>query len=273
MECRDVREMADSFLGEELLAETNHEILRHMETCPACRADLAARRALRAAVKRAFHNTRDLDPSPEFMANLGTTLRDAAHTVRAPRGIRFQRWLTIAATVLLAIALGFAYRGVGWITATDALARAAVGDHRNCALQFRLAEKPISLEEAAQRYGAPYRVLESLPPNDVTTVVGPAHVLERHACVYDGRRFAHVVLEYGGTHVSLLVTARDDGARITVPDEARPTLNEGRVDSMSVVSVQASRYMIFLVGDLAQPDLARLADALAGPLSRQLAGV
>ena len=46
MECRDVREMADSFLGEELLTETNHEILRHLDTCPVCRADLAGRRAL-----------------------------------------------------------------------------------------------------------------------------------------------------------------------------------------------------------------------------------
>jgi anti-sigma factor RsiW len=273
MECRDVREMADSFLGEELLTETNHEILRHLETCPVCRTDLAARRALRAAVQRAFHHTRDLDPSAAFMAHLRATLRDAAHTVRAPRRIKFRGWWALAATVLLAIALGFAYRGRGWITAASGLARAAVGDHRNCALQFRLAEKPISLEEAAQGYGAPYRVLESLPPNDVTTAVGPAHVLERHACVYDGRRFAHVVLEYRGTHVSLLVTARDGGGLIGVPDEARPTLNEGRVDSMSVVSVQASQYMIFFVGDLAQADLARLADAVAGPLSRQLAGV
>ena len=42
MECRDVREMADSFLGEELLTETNHEILRHLETCPVCRAELGS---------------------------------------------------------------------------------------------------------------------------------------------------------------------------------------------------------------------------------------
>ena len=58
MECRDVREMADSFVGEELLTETNHEILRHLETCPTCRADLATRgeaysrtRTWRAAAK------------------------------------------------------------------------------------------------------------------------------------------------------------------------------------------------------------------------------
>jgi anti-sigma factor RsiW len=53
--------MADSFLAEELLTETNHEILRHLETCPACRADLAARRALREGLRRAFHHSSDLE--------------------------------------------------------------------------------------------------------------------------------------------------------------------------------------------------------------------
>jgi anti-sigma factor RsiW len=98
MECRDVREMADSFLAEELLTETNHEILRHLETCPVCREDIAARRALRAAVKRAFHNARDLESSQEFMVRLRTTLQDAARTVPARRRIRLQAWWALAAT-------------------------------------------------------------------------------------------------------------------------------------------------------------------------------
>ena len=42
MNCRDVREVADSFLCEELLTETNHEILRHLDTCPSCRTELHA---------------------------------------------------------------------------------------------------------------------------------------------------------------------------------------------------------------------------------------
>ena len=209
MECRDVRELADSFLSEEFLTETNHEMLRHLETCPGCRAELTTRRTIRASVRRAFERTPDLDPSPEFLAQLRTTLEQTAHTAPAGRGLRRQGWWGLAAMVLLAIALGLAFRGRGWITATGALARAAVGDHRNCALQFHLAEKPISLEEAAQRFDAAYRVLQRLPPTDVTTAGGLAHVIERHSCVYGGRRFAHIVLEYRGAHVSLLMTGVD----------------------------------------------------------------
>jgi anti-sigma factor RsiW len=273
MECRDVREMADSFLAEELLTETNHEILRHLDTCPVCREDLAARRALRAAVKRAFHNARDLESSQEFMVRLRTTLQDAARTVPARRRIRLQAWWALAATVLLVVALGLAYRGRDWITATGALARAAVGDHLNCALHFRLAEKPITLEEAARRYDVAYRVLENLPPNDVTTVAGTAHVLERHSCVYGGRRFAHVVLDYGGTRVSLLVTAVEGNAQLALPGEVLPHVSSaGHVDDMSVVSFRTSRHMVFVVADVAQADLVKLADAVAGPLYRGLAG-
>jgi len=274
MECRDVRELADSFLGEELLTETNHEILRHLETCPACRADLASRRELRDRTRRAFQSARNLDPSPEFVTQLRTRLQDTAHQGPARRGFRIQGWWALAATVLLAVTLGLAYRGRDWIAATSALARAAVGDHRNCALQFRLAEKPISLDEAAQRYGAAYRVLESLPPDDVVTAVGPAHVLERHACVYGGRRFAHIVFDYRGARVSLLVTAIEGGVQLALPGEALPHVTSaGRIDEMSVVSFRTSRQMVFFAGDVPQADLMKLADAVAEPLYRGLAGV
>ena len=273
MDCRDVRELADSFLAEELLTETNHEMLRHLETCPACRADLAARRSLRDGVRQAFQRSRELDPTPEFVTRLRGSLLQRAHHAPARRGIRFPAWWALAASVLLAVALGLGYRGRDWLTATAALARAAVGDHRNCALQFRLAERPISLEEAAQRYGAAYRVLETLPPNDVVTAVGPAHVLERHSCVYGGRRFAHIVFEYRGEKVSLLVTAAERSVHLILPREALPQVTStGRVDDMSVVSFRTGDHMVFLAGDVAEADLITLANTVARPLYRELAG-
>ena len=273
MECRDVRELADSFLGEELLTETNHEILRHLETCPVCRADLDGRRALRDGMRGAFQRAADLRPSPEFIAGLRTTLQNAAYQAPARRGIRLQGWWALAATVLLAVTVGLAYRGREWIAATGPLARAAVGDHLNCALHFRLAEKPITLEDAAARYAPAYRVLESLPTDDVMTPAGPAHVLERHACVYEGRRFAHIVFEYRGQKVSLLVTAAGRTPQLTLPGAAVPHVAAGgRVDEMSVVSFRASGQMVFFAGDVAQSDLMKLADAVAEPLYRGLAG-
>jgi len=273
MDCRDVREMADSFLAEELLTETNHEILRHLESCPVCRADLAGRRAVRDGVRRAFQRVPELGPSPEFVTRLQTELRNA-HRAHARRGAGFRGWWALAAAVLLAAALGLVYRGRNQVAAAGALARAAVGDHRNCALQFRLTEKPISLDEAASRYGSLYRVLASVPPDDVVTAAGPAHVLERHSCVYEGRRFAHVVLKYRDQLVSLLVTGYDGGAKPTLSAGVRPHVTSaGRIDDMSVVSFPTSRQIVFFAGDVAESDLSKLADAVAEPLYRGLSAV
>jgi hypothetical protein len=42
---------------------------------------------------------------------------------------------------------------------------------------------------------------------------------------------------------------------------------------MPVASFRMSRQIVFVAGDVAQPDLVKLADAVAAPLSRALAGV
>jgi hypothetical protein len=86
MECRDVRELADSFLSEQLLVETNHELLRHLDTCPDCRADIAGRRAMRDGLRAAFARAEDLRPRPEFAAELRATLRTSRP---GSRGVRY----------------------------------------------------------------------------------------------------------------------------------------------------------------------------------------
>ena len=273
MQCRDVREMADSYLSEELLVETNHEILRHLTLCPECRADLAARRALRESVRKAFGVANDLGPRPEFVAELRTGLRKVALHIPPRRTGVARRWWALAATVVLAVALAVVFGRHESVTPSGGLAQLAAGDHRNCALRFQLAEKPISLEEAAQRYDSAFRVLQELPPNDLMTAAGPAHVLERHSCVYAGRRFAHIVLRYRGVPVSLIVTRADGLSQTAIPDEALAHLtSEGRIDDVSVVSFRAARYMVFFAGDLEEADLLRLADLAAGPLRQQLTG-
>jgi len=106
MECRDVRELADSFLSEQLLVETNHELLRHLETCPVCRREMADRRALRDTLRSAFVHAEDLSPRPEFVAALRTVLRSSRSGIT--RRSVLQSWCVPG--VLEAVALGAAGR-------------------------------------------------------------------------------------------------------------------------------------------------------------------
>ena len=268
MQCREVRDLFDSYLAQELLTETNHEILRHLSGCPTCRADFAERRALREALQRAFARARDLEPRSEFSAELGVKLRDIAQAPQRP-GL-FSHWLALAATLVVGLGLAGTWWWANRLIRDRDLAAVAVGNHRNCALHFTLAEKPISLAEAAQHYDAAYRILEEVPPAEILTSSGTARVLERHSCVYAGRRFAHVVLQYHEKVVSLLVTKGEDGASTSLPLDAALHGDVRRIDDMSVLSFRSARHSIFLTGDVDRAELSSLAEVLAGPLTRRL---
>jgi anti-sigma factor RsiW len=257
MQCRDVRDLADSFLSEQLLVETNHEIVRHLETCPDCRADIAARRALREKIRSAFVHAEDLRPRPEWSAELAAKLRPPEGQIS--RRSVLKSWWALAAGLVLAAGGGLFVRGSGSRSRLAALAREAAGDHQNCAVKFNLAERPIRLEDAAQRYGGPYAALATFEP---PAVDGPLQVLARHSCVYQGRRFGHVVFRYHGALASLLVT---EGAPPAAPELET---DDGH---FRVASLPAARYLGFVVTDIDRRETLRLAQALADPLSRHLA--
>ena len=269
MNCRDVREVADSFLCEELLTETNHEILRHLETCPVCRTEIDGRRRLRGALRDSFSRAPELQPSAEFRNRLHDQLRGiATHGARRPS--ISGRWLALAAGVVLAV-------GVTGVLLTkrrpagpvEALARDAVGDHQNCALKYRLVRMPVPLEEAAQQFDSAYRVLLNAPPDNLSTPDGVARVTERHSCAYGAHRFGHVIMEYRGRVVSLLMAANDGGTG-SAAREAIPHLIGRPVNGLSVVSVEGTHHAILLVSDLDTAELTQLSRAVSMPLARRL---
>jgi hypothetical protein len=270
MNCRDVRDMADSFLCEELLTETNHEILRHLDTCPSCRTEIDARRRLRGALRDAFKRAPELQPSAEFRNRLRDQLREVSVHGARPWSLS-RRWLALAAGVVLAV--GVAGAGVVFMKRSgvpvEALAQDAVGDHQNCALKYRLVRTPVPLEEAAQRFDSAYRVLLNAPPDDVPTPDGPARVTERHSCAFGARRFGHVIMEYRGHVVSLLMTA-NDGATGIVGQDAIPHVLGRPMNGLSVMSVNGTHHAVLLVSDLESAELAQLSRAVSVPLAQRL---
>lgn len=70
MQCSEFREIACAFLDDELTVETNHDVIRHAETCANCRRELAARRKLRLKLREAVANALELQMSDEFIKSL-----------------------------------------------------------------------------------------------------------------------------------------------------------------------------------------------------------
>lgn len=256
MHCRDVRELADSFLTGQLLVETNHEVVKHLETCPECRAEIAARRTLRDALRRGFDASSDLAPRPAFAAELKDTLRAAARPIS--RRSLLQSWWALAAGVVLAAGGGLAVREARSRSRLAALARQAAGDHQNCAVKFGLADRPISLEQAARLYGDPYGALATFEPSAVDAAL---QTLERHACVYEGRRFGHLVLRSRGALTSLLVTDGPAPAEVGLSSDHGP----------AVAFLPAGRFAAFVVSDADGNEVLRVAALLSEPMSQHLA--
>jgi hypothetical protein len=286
MSCREFRELLDSYVTGELLVETNHEMIRHLEECPGCRAELDDRRRLRAKLKSAFTDSAELQMRPEFAATLATRLRDAARPPASARW-RLSSWWALAAGVALVAAIGGSgglRRAVvarltpgqlnGVTQAVWQLARAAAGDHRDCALHFRLAEKPIPLEEAARRYDPAYHALrEAVRGTHADRGDVPIDIVEAHSCVFEGRRFAHLVLRYRGQLVSVLVTARDDQAPPTDRRGSTPAIASLHgVEGFEAATFSAPRHQVFVVSALDGQDTLAVARTIADSMYQHLAG-
>lgn len=277
--------MMESYISDELLIETNHEVLRHLESCSGCRTDMAMRRTLKTQLRHAVRTTAESQVDPIFLTRTKANLKDAALSpglVERMTGGRFFPARLVAvgfACILLAVTGTFVWMNrsqndvfvalnnnteiVNAVRASWAeLTSLAVGDHENCAVEYNLTETPITLDEAAEKFGGFNKNLDNvmmagLKETSNPEVANDIEFIESHSCVYDGRRFAHVVVKHKGKMVSLLMTDTD-----------LPSENGGIKTAVYEASVRAAglvigHHAVFIVSQLAESDNVALANAVA----------
>jgi hypothetical protein len=245
MQCRDFREVADSYLSDELLVETNHDMITHLEACAECRRELAARREVRTTLHASFSNAEELQIRDQFADRLRRELRDTATSQPTSLLSRRRAWIVIAACLLVAamfvlIAVRQRPQAPAQIatgehhgpnveqmqptdtqprpaaTAVDAdmvlakMSEFAAGDHRDCAIGHRLPDKPIALEDAGHKYDPVYLDLAQAVLSHRDEFTEAIELVMAHACVFKGHWFGHIVVRYRGRLVSLLVTKMED---------------------------------------------------------------
>lgn len=279
MDCREFREIADSYLSDELTVESNHEAMSHLERCEGCRSELSARRALRSKLRAAFINAPDNRVRPEFVDDLSAKLRQSAigEGTRSVVSTRSAWWiLPIAACLLVTALIGVAIVRQRLLRPTEiaqndvvkmGLAKAAVDDHRDCAIQFRLKEKPIELEAAAQKYDPVYFDLARSIFTERGDIPFGAQLLEAHSCVFEGRRFAHLVLKYHDTTVSVLVTDlpvnNEVESRHALSFKEPATIMCSKIKDYHVTYFPTARHAVFVVSSLPEGENLALTRALA----------
>ena len=267
MQCRDFRELADHYLSDELLVETNHDVNKHLESCAGCRRELAARRSLRSLLRSGFEGSPDLQVSDEFNGRLITQLREAALSRRRLSSVKV---IGIAASVLIVAALGLIVAQQRWRSESGpTLNESAAGDHRDCALNHRLDEAPIDLQEAGRKYDRAYINLVNAVMSE-GGLSSDVELVGAHSCVFKGRRFGHVILSYRGQLVSVLVTniETENRAGSTVQNG---TITDTQLDDFQLAHFKTMRHAVYIVSSLNETENLSIAQSVQPSLLRHIA--
>ncbi len=296
MNCKDFREIADSYLSNELLVETNHEVLRHLENCADCRRELASRRDLRMRLRDAVRRSAQSQMNANFAARLTNYLREK-HLAKQSRW-NFTHFIGtnpvfagVFAVLVLVVAMGLVWQfgrtaksndianlnppvpNQTNTTVTDAksslqihrasfveMERDAIGDHKYCALKFSLKENPIGLAEAAKKYGNFNKDLDKAVVAPLKEVFGDkVKFLEAHSCIINGRRFAHVVVQYQERVISVLVANREDNEETENSD----AISCQSLEDLRIACFQTAKFGVFVVSDLNETENLKIARTIS----------
>ncbi|REJ77433.1 MAG: hypothetical protein DWQ47_13710 [Acidobacteria bacterium] len=277
MNCRDFHVLLDSYLSDELLTETNHDILRHLEDCQGCRSAIEARRLVRTRLRSAVRTAPEFEVSASFKKRLQSELSGGRSRTNVRSGsfgwLNVTRgWALAAAGVLLIFSVGvfFTYTsgddpGVAAGTEVlrtdslppDHLVNIAAVDHENCAVKHFADDPATTVAEVPSEF----RGLAQVVSSEMKGLLKDCDLVDSHSCGYKGVKFSHVIMKNGGRVLSVLVTG----------ESADPGAIVGRVKSFAspdytVSSFDVAKRSVLVVSELDAGMNAEAAQLLAEPL-------
>ena len=275
-QCKKMRSYLDSYLNNELLVETNHEVLKHLESCESCSQTLADRARVKTLLQTAV--LREQAPA-ELRYRIQRDLRNSA----AP--FRWTQWALVAAaaTVLLVGALGVVRlvnsRGQNTRlqqTLSDQtvnVLKIGLGDHVYCAIDHGMANQRFTAEQMAEHMGPEYAGVVDLVRKKVPSTY---QVVVGHRCHVDGREFVHVILRNETAIVSVIVTRKNGEsfpreAVASVLEESGIPLHQSRLREFEVAGFETSEHLVLVASALAERDNLQIASSIAPGLCDFLA--
>jgi anti-sigma factor (TIGR02949 family) len=277
--CQRVRNLMDSYMSNELPAETNREVLRHIQGCQKCAEELETRDRVRKALKRAMNRQ---EPAR-------VDLRQRILNEIRPQSKRNYWWLAVAAAVVISVGSLGLFRwlnarhdsgtsappgGNEIISANNAeVFNIGLGDHIHCALDRDFSGGPRSFERMSRDMGPEYIGLVSLVkeqvPQNYTIMVG-------HRCDFKGRNFVHLILTNQRTILSVILTKKqgetfDKSALAGALQASGAPLHRARLQDLEVAAFETRDHLAYVVSGLPQEEHLQLASTLA-PFVRNFLG-
>jgi len=267
-QCKKIRSYLDSYLSNELMVETNHEVLKHLDSCQGCSDALAGRSRVKQVLRQAV--MRDEAPA-------GLRYRIQKDIRKSATPVRWGQWALVAAAavVLMVGAIG-AVRFAGSRGSQPPNERAAsaqttelltigLNDHSFCAIDHNLASRRFTRDEMSQKMGPEFArlvdLVEQKAPGEYEVVIG-------HRCQFAGRPFVHLILRNQETVISLAIT-RKNGESFPADAVANAlqasgvSLYDSRIQNYEVTGFETRDYLAFVVSNLPKEDHLRIASNLA----------
>ena len=285
--CEKIRRYFDSYLDNELLVETNHEVLRHLAVCPDCTKALDTRARLKRTVKRAVEQ----ETAPAVLLE---SIQDRIRGRRSFFAFDLRQWAMVAAALVILAAGSIVAVRTGYIFApavtasqdslqfisaeAQELMRVGLVDHVHCALVLGRWKELLSFEHMRQQTGR-----GAMGPDFIGLVpmvkekLGPNfQVIQGHRCVTNHREYVHIILTgNNGTILSLVITEKNgeafDHADIAATIQASGVplyrANEGQLE---IAAFETHRYLVYVVSNLDRGGNLEVASSLAFPVYEYL---
>jgi len=275
--CEKVRKYLEPYINKELPVETHREVLRHLESCPGCAAELEQHLRLKTRLQSAV-------ASQTVPASLPAKVRERIRQHNSPSVFAgtWVRWGAIAAAVLLVSFGTWLTRGrwsrgdihadgpaqdafIHRISLTvSTVLRVGLRDHVHCAVLSGIPKTRPSLEQVTQDMGPTYKglvplVKASIPP-DYRIVMG-------HQCDYGGRTYVHLAMSNGTNLMSLVITRKEHGESLgTLAPALRASganVYQAAAQQYEIAGFETDAYLAFVVSDLDAKNNLQMASALA----------
>jgi hypothetical protein len=277
----------DSYIDNELLVETNHEVLRHLESCPSCAAELKTRGRLKNRLKTAVQNQ---SVPGDLQARINDALRKQDHLT----GFAWTRWAAAAAAVVV-MATGTWLAAPRWTRpalpdladrrgqdvfiqkiseSLSAVLKVGLGDHIHCSVFRKYPKNPPSVEEMAEKLGPAY---QDLAPLVKARVPEEYRVILAHQCGYQGRRFVHLTLSNGANLLSLVITRKQAGETLeglaTSRQPSGVPIYQATARNYDVAGFETDQFLAYVVSDLGAKQNLEIATGLAPSVYHFLAAI
>jgi hypothetical protein len=237
--CDNFRAKLDSYIDNELLTESNLEMIEHFRRCDSCTEQARERRNTRRRLQKAVRNV----PVPP---ELEQRIRDR---LRQPKQPQPKKLFLMAIAAVLALCFGV----IRSRNSSGELLRMAFDDHLHCAVIHhpapRVAGEPNQLPERLRGLTG---VMQEHVPSGFALVLA-------HECRDRGRTFVHLTFGDGQHLLSLIITGRQNG------ESLGEGVRRAALGRFQLAAFETDQFLVYTVSDLQpQPNAGILAASEPG---------